>query len=92
MSGTVRDQVQQPLSSTIVRVYEKQLRRKQQLGESVTDSSGKYTIDYTLKNAAATAIIVGIYDSKKKLLKESNLYHQPVASLEVNFDLSGKPL
>lgn len=92
VSGIVRDQSQQPLSDTIVRVYEKQLRRKQQLGESVTDSSGKYTIDYTLKNDAAIAIIVGIYDSKKKLLKESNVYHQPAASLEINIDLSGKPL
>ena len=90
LSGTIRDPHQKPMAKAVVRIYNKGIRGKHLLGETVTDAAGKYSIAYTLKNVATAAIIVCVYDDHKTLLKESEVQYKVPVSLSIDLDLSGR--
>lgn len=52
--GTVRDSNGHPLAGTIVRAFDRDLRREELLGETRTDAEGKYEIRYSLEQFKAS--------------------------------------
>ena len=94
--GIVRNQYQKPLSEVIVKVYDKDIRSEQFLGEARTNEVGFYHVEYTQNQFATTDktaadIIVRVYDKNDKLLKESDTFFNASIALEVDIDLSGQP-
>jgi Tc toxin complex TcA C-terminal TcB-binding domain/Neuraminidase-like domain len=92
VEGIVLNQHQQPVPGISIRAYNKTIRSKHLLGETVTDEAGKYTINYTLKNAATAAVVICVYDSDKTLLNESRPQHNITEQLRVNMDIHSKLL
>jgi Tc toxin complex TcA C-terminal TcB-binding domain/Neuraminidase-like domain/Salmonella virulence plasmid 28.1kDa A protein len=92
VSGTLRNQYQQPMAKVEIRAFDKDIRSEQALGETLTDAVGHYEIHYTQAQFAsgdkqAADLIVRAYDSKNNLLKESDIYYNAPAILEVDIDL-----
>jgi hypothetical protein len=93
--GTVRNTFQKPFNDVLVKVYDKDIRSEQFLGECYTNEAGYYLVEYTHKQFAKTDknaadIIVRVNNEKEELLKESDTYFNAPWELEVNIDLSGK--
>jgi hypothetical protein len=94
--GTVRDAYQRPLEGAIIKVFDKDIRSEQSLGEPVgTSEAGTYEVEYTQMQFAATDklaadIIVRIYNQDDMLLKESDIHYNAPRQLQVDIDLSGE--
>lgn len=93
--GTVRDDYQRPFEGALVRVFDKDLRSEQSLGETRTGEAGTYKVEYDHKQFAATDkpsvnIIVRAYGQDGKLLKESDTCFNAPAQLQVDIDLSSR--
>src|ERR1051326_580216 len=93
--GTIRDNLQCPLAGAQVRAFDKDIRDEQALGRPVrSDKNGDYAVNYARDQFARTDktaadVIVRVYDAKKKLLKESDVYFNAPPELQVDLDLSG---
>jgi Tc toxin complex TcA C-terminal TcB-binding domain/Neuraminidase-like domain/Salmonella virulence plasmid 28.1kDa A protein len=95
VSGTVRDQYQQPMANARVAAYDKDIRNEQSLGETKTDSKGHYQIEYTQKQFALTDlgaadVFVRLYNPKGTVLYESPVTYNAPDVLEIDIDLSGQ--
>ncbi len=75
--GSVRDNHGKPQAKRIVRAFDKDLRKEQLLGESITDRQGVYEIKYSAEkfseadNATAPDLIVRVFNDDGKTLVES---------------------
>ncbi|PWT71279.1 MAG: hypothetical protein C5B59_18405 [Bacteroidetes bacterium] len=94
--GTVRDQWQQPLRKNLVAAFDKDIRSEQTLGEIFTDDNGYYEIDYNLQKFAETDklaadVFLRLYDSAKKLLKQTDIVYNAPSDLTLDVTLSTQP-
>ncbi len=95
VQGTIRQADGNPLSGCTVRVFDKDLRQKELLGEIVTDKAGQYKITYTAgqftrAEKKSADVFVRVFDQEEKLLVESevifNAKPEVVIDLEVSRD------
>jgi hypothetical protein len=88
ITGTVRNRQQQPVPKIIVRAYNKGIRNLQLLGEATTDGSGIYAIHYIPDGSAVRAVIIQVFDTQKKLLKESGVQYSVPALLQMDIAIN----
>src|SRR6478672_3236087 len=93
--GTVRGNYQQPLSSALIRIFDKDIRSEQFLNETKTNEHGHYEMIYSQQQFAftdkkAADIIVRVYDENETLLGESQVYYNAGREIRVDINLSGK--
>src|ERR1035437_454161 len=94
--GTVRNQYQQPMPGTIVCAFDKDIRSEQSLGKVQTNDQGYYIIIYSQQQFAdtdknAADVFLRLYDASGKLLKETDVYYNAPAELNIDISLSEQP-
>ncbi|MCC5907083.1 MAG: ribosomal protein L7/L12 [Balneolaceae bacterium] len=85
----------QPVEACLVRVFDRDLRSEQFLGESVTDGKGAYKISYTkeqFKRAekGTADLLVRAYNSVGKLLSESDIRFNSATEERIDLEISNK--
>src|SRR5438309_756488 len=99
--GTARGAYQQPLAGTTVKAFDKDIRSEQLLGETKTNEQGYHEIFYMQEQFAVTDkqaadVLVRVYDAAEgkenapTVLKESPVYYNAPAQLQVDISLSDK--
>jgi len=96
ISGTVRNQYQQPMRGALVRAFDKDIRSEQTLGEASTNEQGFYQILYSREKFAITDqlaadVLLRLYDAEGKLLKETDIHYNAPAELKIDISLSDQP-
>ena len=95
--GHVRKTDGSPLIRAVVMAFDKDLRDEEQVGEAVTDESGRYEIAYTAAQfrraeKQSADLVVGVYDPQGNMLKASEIHFnaQPVETVDLTIgdDLS----
>ena len=94
--GTVRNQLQQPVAGAIVSAFDKDIRSEQSLGKVQTNAQGYYMITYTQQQFAdtdknAADVFLRVYDATGKLLKQSDVYYNASALLNIDITLGDQP-
>ena len=93
--GTVRGNYHKPLSSALIKIFDKDIRSEQFLNETKTNERGHYEMIYSQQQFAfsdkkAADIIVRVYDENETLLGESQVYYNAGREIRVDINLSGK--
>lgn len=91
--GTVRNQLQQPLTGAVVEAFDKDIRSEQSLGKAQVAEQGNYKIEYSQRLFAdtdkdAADVFLRLYDATGKLLKQTDVVYNAPAQLNVNIYLS----
>jgi len=89
--GTVRGVAGQTLSGITIKAFNKSLRSKKKLNETITENDGTFTITYSLKNPGTAALQLEAYDRENRLLKVSGIIYKLTGDLHVDFELDLAP-
>lgn len=91
--GSVRDNQGKPQPKLNVRAFDKDLRKEQLLGESITDRQGAYEIKYSAEkfseadNATAPDLLIRVFNDDGKTLAESTIVFNANNDEEINLDI-----
>ncbi|MDN3657127.1 neuraminidase-like domain-containing protein [Ferruginibacter paludis] len=96
ISGTVRNQYQQPMPGVIVTAFDKDIRSEQALGKTQTNEQGYYTIAYSQQQFAdtdkdAADVFLRLYNPAGAVLKQTDIFYNAPAQLTIDISLSAAP-
>ncbi len=96
ISGTVRNQYQQPMPGVIVTAFDKDIRSEQVLGKAQTNDQGFYTIAYSQQQFAdtdkdAADVFLRLYNPAGAVLKQTDIFYNAPAQLTIDISLGAQP-
>jgi Tc toxin complex TcA C-terminal TcB-binding domain/Neuraminidase-like domain/Salmonella virulence plasmid 28.1kDa A protein len=96
ISGTVRNQFQQPMAGAIVTAFDKDIRSEQALNKAATNADGSYLLTYTQQQFSDTDknvadIFLRLSDATGKLLKQTDVYFNAPPELRIDISLAAQP-
>jgi hypothetical protein len=92
VTGIIFNASGNPLANAIVKVFDKDLRSEQLLGEKITDAKGGYTIEFNSRRAEnpeheAVDIFIKVFDAAGSLLGQSPIHFNIEGNTNIDYTI-----
>ena len=92
INGVIYDELDNPLPNMIVKVYDKDFRSEQFLGENLTGAKGNYKIEFNSQRAEnpeyeSVDIFIKVFDAAGALLGQSPIHFNISGATTINYKI-----